>query len=152
MEKNETVKFKSQVCTTKDQSQRLLDLGLKPETADMNWTIADDDREGNEYSVEYMSIGRGKYQLLHPNWYIPAWSLHRLLEMLPIDLKPRDNWYSRITDGVVILYISFDSGAEVLKSFDDNSNLYDNIIDCIKWLIKEKYFNKEYLIERQNEN
>lgn len=82
----------------------------------------------------------------------PAWSLHRLMEMIPIDLKPRDNWYSRITDGVVILYISFDSGAEVLKSFDDNSNLYDNIIDCIKWLIKEKYFNKEYLIEQQNEN
>lgn len=29
------LKFNSQVCTTKEQSQRLLKLGLKPETADM---------------------------------------------------------------------------------------------------------------------
>lgn len=29
------VKFNSKVCTTREQSQRLLDLGLKPETADM---------------------------------------------------------------------------------------------------------------------
>lgn len=26
-----------------------------------------------------------------------------------------------------------------------NSNLYDNIIECIDWLITEGYFNKEYL-------
>jgi hypothetical protein len=29
------LKFNSQICTTNAQSQRLLDLGLKPETADM---------------------------------------------------------------------------------------------------------------------
>lgn len=33
--KNE-LKFNSAVCTTKEQSQRLLDLGLKPETADIH--------------------------------------------------------------------------------------------------------------------
>ena len=33
------LKFNSQVCTTKIQSQRLLDLGLKPETADMSLTV-----------------------------------------------------------------------------------------------------------------
>lgn len=120
MEKNETVKFKSQVCTTKDQSQRLLDLGLKPETADMNWTIADDDREGNEYSVEYMSIGRGKYQLLHPNWYIPAWSLHRLLCMLDYDNA---------------------------DTFEIMPNLaYEDVIATISLRIDCGAFNKEYLI------
>ena len=66
-QKNETIKFKSQVCTTKDQSQRLLDLGLKPETADMY--IFDDE----------VYIGK-------PNVDdIPAWSLHRLLCMLDYD-------------------------------------------------------------------
>lgn len=29
------LKFNSQVCTTVEQSRKLLDLGLKPETADM---------------------------------------------------------------------------------------------------------------------
>ena len=29
--------------------------------------------------------------------------------------------------------------------FNDKDNIYDNIIDSIEWLIKENYFNKEYL-------
>ena len=32
------MKFNSQICTTKEQSERLLDLGLKSETADMAWS------------------------------------------------------------------------------------------------------------------
>lgn len=67
MEKNETIKFKSQVCTTKDQSQRLLDLGLNPETADMY--IFDDEVYISKPNVDD----------------IPAWSLHRLLCMLDYD-------------------------------------------------------------------
>ena len=35
------LKFNSQICTTREQSQRLLDLGLKPETADMSYYILD---------------------------------------------------------------------------------------------------------------
>ena len=29
---------------------------------------------------------------------------------------------------------------------DKVGDLFDNIIDCIEWLIKEGYFNKEYLV------
>ena len=32
-----------------------------------------------------------------------------------------------------------------LEHFNDGT-LFDNIIDCIEWLIKEGYFNKEYLV------
>lgn len=31
------MKFNSQICTTREQSERLLALGLKKETADMHW-------------------------------------------------------------------------------------------------------------------
>ena len=61
------LKFNSQVCTTKEQSQRLLELGLKPETADMY--IFDDE----------VYIGKPNVDDL------PAWSLHRLLCMLDYD-------------------------------------------------------------------
>ena len=70
MEKS--LKFNSQVCTTKEQSQRLLEFGLKPETADMHhykWS------EG--YWDIYTCPPRGS-----DSCYIPAWSLHRLLCML----------------------------------------------------------------------
>lgn len=115
----ESLKFNSQICTTKEQSQRLLDLGLKPETADMNWTIVDDDREGNSYSVEYKSIGRGKYQLLHPDWYIPAWSLHRLIEL-----------YSDVED----------TSSLCIKDIS-----YKLLIFCIEKAIHCGFFNREYL-------
>lgn len=63
----ESLKFNSQVCTTREQSQRLLDLGLKAETADMY--IFDDE------------VYMGKPNIDD----IPAWSLHRLLCMLDYD-------------------------------------------------------------------
>lgn len=71
MQKTE-LKFNSQICTTKEQSQRLLELGLKPETADCY------NRE-EEYGFSNW-IGKPS---LHSD--VPSWSLHRLLCMLDYD-------------------------------------------------------------------
>lgn len=64
-------KFNSQICTTKEQSERLLALGLKKETADCHWA--------------YHSVTATRYIVAHPcdgvGECIPAWSLHRLLMM-----------------------------------------------------------------------
>lgn len=136
--------FKSQICTSRSQSERLLALGLKKETADMCWTLRDSDREGNEYSVEYMSIGQGKYHLMHPDWYTPAWSLHRLMEMMPTVITYED--YSLILGiNATCVYYADDEYAETFKAFE--GNLYECVVKCIDWLIKEGYFNKEYLEE-----
>ena len=113
--------FNSQICTTREQSERLLALGLKKETADMCWVLTDEDREGNEYSVEYISIGQGEYQLMHPDWYTPAWSLHRLIEIVSHTQYP----YYVISKELPI---------------------YDALCERIEWLIKKGYFNKEYLV------
>lgn len=61
--------FKSQICTTREQSERLIALGLKKETADM--AIEQDPETTYEayYISAYPPSKRG----------IPAWSLHRLL-------------------------------------------------------------------------
>ena len=67
------LKFNSQICTTKEQSQRLLDLGLKPETADMYHTTFYRDNVG----YEIIQVRNEKLPLLSQE--IPAWSLHRLL-------------------------------------------------------------------------
>ena len=124
--------FKSQVCTDKNQSERLLALGLKKETADCMhnhcWTSEDgivDD--------------------------IPAWSLWRLIEMLPTSIKDRYH-YSLIYDihRDLVGYMCYSDGISRYTNrflWDTQStNLFDNIIVCIEWLIKEGYFNKEYLV------
>lgn len=70
------LKFNSQLCTTKEQSQRLLELGLKPETADMYHTTFYRDNVG----YEIIQVRNEKLPLLSQE--LPAWSLHRLLCML----------------------------------------------------------------------
>ena len=96
--------FNSQVCTSIEQSQRLLELGLNPETADCY------NRE-EEYGF---SNWIGKPSLATD---IPAWSLHRLMEIGNIENT----------------------------GFADIKNAYDTCISMIASHIKFGLLNKEYL-------
>jgi hypothetical protein len=82
---------------------------------------------------------------------IPAWSLHRLIETLPLLLRKGDN-YSLIFDihRDWVAYMAYASGERNPYNRylweSQNTNIYDAFINCIEWLIKEGYFNKEYLV------
>lgn len=147
------MKFNSQICTTREQSERLLALGLKKETADMVWIPeVDFDAEGEPYDTgnyfERPIKGVWDYTLLEG---IPAWSLRLLIAMMPKcvmahsigDDSPRLHPYVPKFDyqGVTIENID-----EILADFYQHTDLFDNIIDAIEWLIKEKHFPKEYLV------
>lgn len=115
--------FNTQICTTVEQSKRLIELGLRKETADMCWIM-----EGFHYK-------------LNPDPYVfgssvvYAWSLHRLLSMClegTIDVDGRE-----VTD-----YLSEET---MCRHYNAHENLYDNLIDCISLLIHKNYFNKLYL-------
>ncbi|MBO5957470.1 MAG: hypothetical protein J6Q39_07940 [Bacteroidales bacterium] len=75
---------------------------------------------------------------------IPAWSLHRLIEMMPLDVIPEggfDNCFTLIKNypkGYSVEYDGF--------SYYHKENIYDTLIEGIEHLIKEGYFNKEYLV------
>lgn len=126
------VKFNSQICTSVEQSKRLLDLGLKHETADMKHFF--DNR--NDYSFfhhwECIPYEWDK-EFLVDSENIPAWSLHRLIEMC----NKTQSWM------IISIYnneVTVDGAL-----FDVFDNTYDNLISAIECLIKEGYFNKEYL-------
>ena len=137
------MKFNSEICTSREQSERLLALGLKKETADMHWkdeAYFDDYEDWNAY------VGSPKHSK-----HIPAWSLWRLCEMLPPSIKDGYH-YSLIYDihRDAIGYICFANGGlqrpyNRLLWDTQSTDPFDNIIVCIEWLIKEGYFNKEYL-------
>ena len=124
------MKFNSQICTSREQSERLLLLGLKKETADMchfwHW-------ESDDYSRVCAS-----WEFAHrSNKDIPAWSLHRLIEMADTTTHiEEEQWVCMDKCYCWNNYESFYA-----------TNLYDSLINCIEWLIKEGYFNKEYLEE-----
>lgn len=139
--------FKSQICTTRQQSERLLALGLKKETADM---------------VHYRSSSINKWRILATPWrddcegckfYYPAWSLGRLLEMLPSPIPisenlPTFNHYAFLNlsaESVVYCWEDYDGADRALVGFTGNG-FFAAVVDATEWLIKEGYFNKEYLI------
>ena len=133
--------FKSQICTSRDQSERLLALGLKKETADMHWA--------------FHSVTATRYMVAHPcdgvGECIPAWSLHRLIKDLMPDTIAVENatcMGHRFFYLLTFMHddVTYEVNSFVFKEFAEHDNYYDNIIDCIEWLIKEGYFNKEYLV------
>ena len=112
-------KFNSQICTTKEQSQRLLELGLKPETADMELIY-------NIFSNTYEPLPKAFPSA--NKCEIPAWSLHRLIELGGFNVECK---------GILRVTGTY---------FSESCNkIYDTIIDSIEALITENLFNKEYL-------
>ena len=133
-------KFNSAICTSRFQSERLLTFGLKRETADCGLVYKTHDVSGKEIEAEFLGITTDLWEsderttvLFSKQKRIPAWSLHRLLMLCDYDVQ---------TDGRYICLPHY--------GFTKKDNIYDNLIDCIGWLIKEGYFNKEYLEDGNN--
>jgi hypothetical protein len=68
------IEFESQICTTREQSERLIALGLKKETADMCWcnVLTNGNREWLLIPISIKAYTKME---------IPAWSLHSLIEL-----------------------------------------------------------------------
>lgn len=127
-----TDKFNSQICTTQIQSERLLTLGLKRETADCVMMYYDG-----------WHIGEAEHFDFDEDPVEPGWSLHRLIEMMPsfIDIGEHSYMFS-IIQGKLFSYGSDIVGNAFLYG---KGSVYESAIYTIEWLIKEGYFNKEYL-------
>ena len=146
--------FNSQICTTREQSERLLALGLKQETADMKYPCT------REYYGGVLTEGTSSLPIIIDTeddditeYDTPAWSLGRLIEMLPGLIYPKEELpsfsgysYLNITNIVVWYnYIDYDMEDRTLVSWRGNG-IFSAVVDATEWLIKEKYFNKEYLV------
>lgn len=91
------MEIKSQICTTREQSEKLLALGLKKETGDMRliWLYRYRDEDyyqpmSNDFSTS--------------NDEIPAWSLQRLLMMYGDNYSffSLENAYSELIHAIAI--------------------------------------------------
>ena len=108
--------FKSQICTSKVQSERLLALGLKRETADMYYRFYNENTYEINPTWETIWEDKKDYKKI-----IPAWSLHRLLSLYNLH------------------YIEFMNEEEI-------ESMYDIVIDAIEIAIEDGNFNEDYLV------
>lgn len=136
------MEFNSQICTSVEQSKRLMELGLKKETADLTLHY---ERLTEDYELQDISfsrimrlrerlnkrpiLGRSGDDLYAKD--IPAWSLHRLME---------------------IMYNGDMFGFVGLTTHNRNiDTIYELVIANIEGLIKIYRFNPEYLEEQKCE-
>ena len=144
------MEFKSRICTTREQSEKLLALGLKLETADMvyhhtksrvpalEWELETkpptqrDKFWTKERIAKLAKHGETGEEVFDRLWGkdVPAWSLSRLLELLPTEIP--DLQIRRHTADCRV-----------------GTHMEDDPIECcvlmIGWLIKHNHFDKQYL-------
>lgn len=134
------MEFKSQICTTREQSEKLLALGLKKEMADLTLHY---ERAIEDYKLQDIPFSRimclreqlNKHPILGrsgDDLYakdLPAWSLHRLME-----IAMKGDKLGCITHNI---------------HQNNVSTYYELVIASIEHLIKIDEFNKDYLEDKQ---
>ena len=118
--------FSSQICTTREQSDRLLALGLNKETADCALLPLTD-------KVTSVLVKPTTNDI---KFTIPAWSLGRLIKLMPRTAIMHTQEGDTSID--IDMY-----AIEILVSDDPIAEA----VSIIEWLIKEGNFNNEYLIK-----
>ena len=119
------LKNKTMVCTSIEQSNRLVELGINPKTADMGWFKAYSLRE--EIYKPYIK----GYKLENHQSDIPAWSIYKLIEIISIDVTFKNE------------FIVINNNT---KMFNSSTNVYDNLIDVIEYLINDNKINAEFIL------
>jgi hypothetical protein len=119
------LKNKTMVCTSIEQSNRLVELGINPKTADMGWFKAYSLRE--EIYKPYIK----GYKLENHQSDIPAWSIYKLIEIISIDVTFKNEF--------IVINNS-------TKMFNSSTNVYDNLIDVIEYLIQDNKINTEFIL------
>ena len=148
----------NQICTTKEQSSRLLEAGVRPDTADcyLQRITETDDWSNNNVLDEIIESWMNKQVLLDMDGRYPAWSLSKLIDMMPKSYQDDIDGMVYYLSGnfVELMYASDwikdgegDNTYNCAKSFD-KENLMDNVVDAIEWLIREGHLNKKFLTDK----
>ena len=159
--------FTTAHCTSVEQSKKLIELGLKYETADWYY-YAQQRFDGNDYvctgkifsnpikdendkehfTYLYTTFGNEIGENDTP-YVLPAWSLSRLYDILPEKIKLNDE---DLAEDFNIAYLEINKceviyDAFMLKTYNfrNKGNVYNGIIDTIEWLINNKYFDEKFL-------
>lgn len=125
------------IATTQDQSQRLLRCGVSADTADMSWVVLSDD-------TETLTAIPNLAQSEVINY--PAWSLSRLLELLPKRINDEYNYqkygfkieYS-LTFNDAPWQITYKGGTLVNPGYFFDKSPIEACVKAIEWLTENGY-------------
>lgn len=133
-----------------EQSRKLLELGLRPETADVTECCLDTSLRVSSCPAEVREQILGIIES-QPDFFIwpenvsqgenvPAWSLGRLLEILSSASMPLGTGWHLSADGCRWAGMHYSA---------DGGNVYDHVIGLMEWLIRMDCFCEDYLVENR---
>lgn len=115
----------AQICTTKEQSKRLLDIGIKAETADMFWPIESSFPEvcnqGDNLQANY-----------------PSWSLGALVKLMPDTIILNDRSCCELSVLNMGVYYRLLPGMDIIQGYEED-NIFENCVSMMAWLVNHGY-------------
>ena len=129
--------------TTIEQSKKLIELGLDPKTADMYYEQEigrkTDVKVGKSLAIEQNLFSfRNGYE-------IPCWSLGALIDLMPLNILDKENVLQpRQIVGNDVYY-------DNICYFNNIYGLFNNVVECILWLLKNEYIEKRTIGDESKE-
>lgn len=145
---NDMAQFTTQVATSIEQSQQLIELGVKPETADLVYRCTKSSTDSLEWELQLCPPSLENID----NNDIPAWSLVRLLELLPYEIpcdRPNVLHHPELIkyeDGYNFSVCRYT--VDCFAGTPIENSPFDSCVSMIKWLIAKGYFSKEFCYEK----
>ena len=130
--------MKTNICTTQDQSARLLKCGVPAESADMSIDANTDKL--------YLSAYSERVDKVHE---VPAWTLSRLLTLLPKEIKVDESPYDEIQKYGLLIYPHMGGWQSDYQYCEDDechclkcvygADLIEACVEAIEWFSANGY-------------
>lgn len=127
-----------------EQSKKLIEAGLDPNTADMYYDLID---EPELYGYPHTPYREDDIGMFHP-----CWSLGTLIELIPKTIetkKPKNLYFPEIlpaSNGIAYTALNESKEMVFLKMFttgsEDKASLIDNMVSMVCWLLENNYIKK----------
>ena len=137
----------NKICTSIEQSNKLIELGIDVGSADMYYEPA------SGFNTEPSELKVGDIKYAHP-LSVPAWSLSRLLDLMPRSIKRNEVGVHKTTywlniDFDDIYYTTCDKYKDDMLEWinEVDNTLTDNAFNMVCWLLKNKEIFYRYKYE-----
>lgn len=154
----------AQIATTREQSKKLLELGISCETADMSWHFTNSRVEILQWELNTTKLTTkesffGKIDKLTSPLHrhadgtlmtgeevfdkiwgkdLPAWSLGALIKLLPDTIILDNGNVCGLSVLNIGVYYRYFVGRSIVQGFE-NESIFENCVDMIEWAVKNDH-------------
>lgn len=154
----------TQICTTREQSKKMKELGVLADTADMSWHFTNIKSEALQWELKTNRLTTkenffGKIEKLVSPLYkhsdgtpmtgeevfdkiwgkdLPAWSLGALIKLLPDTIILDNGDVCGLSVLNIGVYYRYFVDRSIVQGFE-NESIFDNCVNMIEWAVRNEH-------------